>query len=83
MKKRLMAELDAEVGRRANKSEKNDKPCLADVGLPSKEDMEVAVTTWEDDDEWEKSEAEEEPATGFWGTSGKAKKEKKKRLRKR
>ena len=48
------------------------------MGPPTKEDMEVAGTAWEADDEWEKSEAEEEPASGFWGTSGKAKKEKNK-----
>ena len=81
--KRLMAEIDEEVKKSAKKEEKKKKPCLADVGLPTKEDIEAAGTEWEDDGEWGSSESEGVPAIGFWGTPAKAKKEKKKRRRKR
>ena len=73
-----MAEIDAEVKKTSKKAEKQEKPCLAGVGLPTEEDMVAAGATWEDDEEWGSSASEAVPATGFWDTPAQAKKEKKK-----
>lgn len=75
--KKLLADLDAELGKGLKGSATKSKPRLAEVGLPSAAEIKDAVTVWEGADESAASDSDEEPTTGFWDTPAKAKKSKK------
>ena len=65
--KRLLEDLDEELGKGGKAAVAKTKPRLAEVGQTGVDDFGGGVTGWAETEESEESDADERPAQGFWG----------------